>query len=96
MSTKETAALVKLGKLVVDHFIAQVNAKIAKRAYWDKLSEYECEIAEIKGKLDRFADEHADVRAYTAIEFAAYADAKRHAYNIKRRIETACRAIPKF
>lgn len=91
MNPKQIVALITAGQLAVDHLKAQFEVNHTRRLYIEKIEEYEQEWGPLKVKLDRFAEEHAQVRQFTHDAFEAHRAAKRNAYNIKRRLETACR-----
>lgn len=64
----------------------------ARQAYYERFQKYEIK----HGDLLKFSKEHKDfdaVAKYTAKKWAALQEAKRIAFNTKRRLETACRNL---
>lgn len=82
-------ALASIGELAMAHHRASNAAATAKHQYHDAIRDYECgdERININGP------DGEELKAATAIEYAAYLAAKRVAYNIKRRLDNACRKV---
>ena len=91
MNAAKIIALITAGQLAVDSHKADFEVKHTRHVYIEKIEEYERQWGELEIKLDRFADEHAHVRQFTQDAYEAHRAAKRAAYNIKRRLENACR-----
>lgn len=91
MNANKIITLITAGQLAVDCHKAHYIAKVMYGEYTDKIREYEELWGELKGKINPFDDEFAHVRQFTQDAFDAHRAAKRAAYNIKRRLENACR-----
>lgn len=89
MNLEKLAKITSIGDLAIQLHKAEAEVKRAKREYqerlWQEGSDY---------KPDPRAEEGEpgwnEVQA-TKAEFEALSKAKKHAYNIKRRLGTACR-----
>ena len=80
-------ALLAIGQLAIDHSRAINAVDMAKHQYHDAIRDYECG----EGHININGPDGEELKAATAIEYAAYLAAKRAAYNIKRRLDNACR-----
>lgn len=91
MNANKIIALITAGQLAVDAHKAEWAAKVMYGEYTDKIREYEDQWGDLQCKINRFDDEFEHVRQFTQDAFEAHRAAKRVAYNIKRRLENACR-----
>ena len=91
MTLNEITKRLAIGQLALDLHHANNLAKVLRNEYWDKLHEYEEEHGDLVGRLTFDHPDHAGAIAATKDEYAAYKQAKRTAYNIKRRLDNACR-----
>lgn len=91
MNAARIIALIAAGQLAVDSYKADRMAKVMYGEYTDKIHEYEERWGYLEQKIDRFAPDHEHVRQFTQQAFDAHRAAKRAAYNLKRRLENACR-----
>lgn len=84
-------ALIAAGELAVDLFQAEQLAKVAKDQYHKKIDQFEQVHGRAHSRIDPNKPEHAKVIKFTKDSFDAYLVAKRKAYNVRRRLETASR-----
>jgi hypothetical protein len=92
--TAEISKIIAIGELSIEHWIANVDVRLAKEAYHDAIHAYE-----EAGGLGRVRTDDIAFRCVqvaTRHEYAAYKAAKRVAHNIGRRLDTAIRNYPKF
>lgn len=86
----EVGALLTLAQLSISMHQAQNAASFARFEYVERLKKYERKHGAI-GRLDPLNVDHVAAIAYTADAYKALLAARRNAYNIKRRWQTACR-----
>ncbi len=88
----EATKIIAVGQCAMELWSANNATSEAKRAYYGAIKEYENKLGG-----DRISVLHADgfyfVKEATRTEYAAYQAAKRAAYNIKRRMSTACKRM---
>lgn len=89
MNIESLAAIINIGELALQHHKALHEVDWARIVYHDKLREggFEC-------RPDRYAEHGTEAHEaveYTKQEFAELKSRQRIAYNIKRRLQTACR-----
>jgi len=96
MSTDNIIKLISIGELALNHWIAQVDAKHAKREYHEAILKHEGRHGRDYDRIDPDNQSCYGVIRATAGKYAAYLDARRIARNIARRLDTACRNTPKF
>lgn len=89
MNIERIAALLTIGELALQLHKAQSRITAARYDYHDKLRKEGFE-SRPDPRADEGTEAHEAVKA-TEKEFAALNDAKSQAYNIKRRLQTACR-----
>ncbi len=85
------APLAAVGELAMDHWRATVDASHKRAVYLDRIRAFEDRHGRSALRIDAYSPEFAALRKYTFASFDAYKTAKRAAYNIKRRLENACR-----
>ena len=93
MTLNEITKRLTIGQLALDLHYANNITKALQSEYWDKLHSYEEEHGDLIGRLTFDHPDHAGAIAATKDEYAAYKQAKREAYNIKRRLYYACGRI---
>ncbi|MEW9581381.1 hypothetical protein [Paraburkholderia sp. DGU8] len=87
IKAEATALLEKIGRLAIEHHVAQLNTTEAKSAYYLQCREFLDDRS-----LDRLADrdDPAFLR-FTRKTYSKYLEAKAGEYNVKRRLATAIR-----
>ena len=90
-STQYLAALLSLGALALDLWRAELAVKNARAAYLQKIESGIRLHGEIEGRLNPDNPAHAKVIKHSAEKYGRYQAARRTAYNIKRRMDTASR-----
>lgn len=91
MTLNQITKLLTIGQLAMDLHKANNLTSMCKDAYHDKIRNWEDDHGKIFGLLTPYDSTHARLIAATSGEYAAYKLAKRKAYNIKRRLDSACR-----
>ncbi len=91
MTLIEITVRLTVGQLALDLHHANNIVKSLRSEYLGKLHAYEEEHGDLVGRLTFDHPDHAGAIAATKDEYAAYKQAKRAAYNIKRRLDGACR-----
>jgi hypothetical protein len=91
-SVARLIALITIGELTLAHHHASSAANTAKRHYHEAIAKHESQFDEQPYvRIDPRDPECAPVIAASKKQFDAYQAAKRIAYNIKRRLDNACR-----
>lgn len=90
MSTAHIITLLSAGDIAVNLWRAEIATKDARHAYHRKINEFEAKHGRIEARINPGKPEHAELIAYTKQRFDAYQTAKRKAYNLRRRLNTAC------
>lgn len=86
-----SSPFIGIGQLALALHEAGNAVRKAKRKYHEAIDRHEFEHGRIPRRIDPFDDDFAPLLSATKSEFDAYQAAKRIAYNIKRRLENACR-----
>lgn len=86
----QIAKLLSLAALTLEHYRAERDVQRAKADYYARLREFDLNFADGQkvspGKSEVVAD-------YSRERFEAYKDARVKAYNVKRRLDNACKAV---
>jgi hypothetical protein len=90
---KKGGPLIKVGALAVDAHYAVAAIQSAKGRYYARIRKFEEIYGHVEGRIDPVDPKYKAIRNYTQLQFAALLEAKRKAYNIKRRLENACRKV---
>ena len=91
METKKITSLLSIGQLALELHAANNAASWAKVLYHEAIDCHEKKNGHIVGSINPREPRYAGVIAATKVEYEAYQATKRVAYNIKRRLESACR-----
>lgn len=91
MKSKKITSLLSIGQLALELHAANNEASWAKVLYHEAIDRHEEKNGRIAGSINPREPQYAAVIAATKVEYEAYQAAKRVAYNIKRRLENACR-----
>ena len=87
-------ALANIGELALTLHCAASAMAIAKRRYHEAIAKHESKYDELPyGRIDPHDRNCAPVIAASKKQFEAYQAARRAAYNIKRRLDNACRKV---
>lgn len=89
LSLAQVASLLAIGQLALEHQRATAAANAAKNAYHEVIRDYESG----ETRIDFNGPGSEELKAETAVEFAAYQAAKRLAHNINRRLQRACAMV---
>lgn len=92
----DDAKLARIARLALDAFCAKQEVAIARLRYHQMIDEYEEAHGKLEIRLDPNNPRHAGAIEYSAKQFSEYQAARKSEYNIKRRLENACRNYPKF
>jgi hypothetical protein len=84
-------SLPAIGQLALNLYAANNAARWAKDLYYEAIRLHEAEEGSVTGSINPREPQYAAVIAATASEYEALQASKRVAYNIKRRLENACR-----
>lgn len=91
VSTAQIGLLIEVAVIAMQHSQALLEIKAKNRMYLDALIAYESAHGRVEGRIDPKNWDHREIIAATKAEFADLERAKRNAYNIGRRLSTACR-----
>lgn len=92
MNTKNITALLAIAQLALELHNANNATTRFKREYHEKLDEFERDVRILPlGRLDKWDVKNCDFIEFTLVEYNAYRKARLAAYNVKRRLENACR-----
>ncbi|NML61800.1 hypothetical protein HHL21_12055 [Massilia sp. RP-1-19] len=91
VSASQIGLLIEVAVLAIQDSQQQAKIKIARWTYLDALNDFEAQHGRIEGRLDPRNPDHADILAATEKQYAASEREKRIAYNLRRRLQTACR-----
>lgn len=90
-SVARLIALANIGELAMAHHRAVSAANAAKHLYHEAIRDFEGETYCYEERTRPGEPGWHELQIATAAEFAAYRAAQRVAYNIKRRLDNACR-----
>jgi len=91
VSASQIALLIEIAALAMEDFRAQAAVVEAHGIYIAALNRAEAKFGPLDGRLDPRDPEHADIIMASAAEYKAQQRAKKNAYNVRRRLQTACR-----
>lgn len=86
----QIAKLLSLAALALEHYRVERDVQRAKDAYYERLREFDFAYA---GGQRVNPSKSQVAAAYSNEAFEAYKDARAKAYNVKRRLDNACRAV---
>jgi hypothetical protein len=90
-SASQIALLIEVAVLAMQDFDAQKSVGAAHNEYLFGLTDFESKHGRTEGRIDPLNPDHAAIIAATKSQYDSYQLAKRKAYNIRRRLQTACR-----
>jgi hypothetical protein len=90
-SASQIALLIELAVLAMQDSRQQLATKEIYRLYISSLHSFEAKYGRVEGRIDPDNPDHGAIIAATRSQFEAYQRAKRCAYNLRRRLQTACR-----
>jgi hypothetical protein len=90
-SAPQIALLIEVSVLAMQDFDAQKAVGAAHNEYLFGLTDFESKHGRTNGRIDPLNPDHAAIIAATKAQYDGYQLAKRKAYNIRRRLQTACR-----
>lgn len=91
VSASQIGLLIEVAVLAMQDSRQQLAVKEAHREYINALNDFEAKHGRIDGRVDPRNPDHAEILAATKIQYEASERAKRTAYNLRRRLQTACR-----
>lgn len=91
VSAGQIALLIEIAALAIHDFQAQAAVTEAHGIYIEALNRAEAKFGPLEGRLDPRDPEHAEVIMASSAEYKAQQRAKKKAYNVRRRLQTACR-----
>ena len=86
----QIARLLNLAALTLEHYRAERDVQRAKADYYARLREFDLNFACGERVNPGTSDWAAN---YSSEAFEAYKDARAKAYNVKRRLDNACKAV---
>jgi hypothetical protein len=87
----QIALLIEVAVLAMQDSRQQLSIKEIYSLYISSLHSFEAKHGRVEGRIDPNNPDHGAIIAATRAQFEAYQRAKRCAYNIRRRLQTACR-----
>jgi hypothetical protein len=91
VSASQIALLIEVAVLAMQDSRQQLIVKEAYSLYISSLHSFEAKHGRVTGRIDPLNPDHGAIIAATRSQFETYQRAKRSAYNIRRRLQTACR-----
>ncbi|MFC0132008.1 hypothetical protein CR105_16060 [Massilia eurypsychrophila] len=91
VSASQIALLIEVAALALHDHRQQLAVNEAHRKYIEALNSYEGKHGPVEGRLDPRNPDHAPIIAATKGKYEKHQAEKRKAYNIRRRLQTACR-----
>jgi hypothetical protein len=91
VSASQIALLIEVAVLAMQDSRQQLAVKEAYSLYISSLHSFEAKHGRVEGRIDPLNPDHNAIIAATRSQFETYQRAKRSAYNIRRRLQTACR-----
>jgi hypothetical protein len=91
VSASQITLLIEVAVLAMQDHRQQLAVNEAHRKYIEALNSFEGKHGRIDGRLDSRNPDHAPIIAATKSKYEKYLAEKRKAYNIRRRLQTACR-----
>lgn len=93
VSASQIALLIEVAVLAMQDHRQQLVVNETHRVYIDSLNSFEGRNGRIEGRLDARNSDHSPMIAGTKGEYDKYQAEKRKAYNLRRRLATACRKV---
>jgi hypothetical protein len=90
-SASQIALLIEIAALAMEDSQRELAVKEAHRAYIRALNDFEARHGRVESRIDPLNPDHAEIIAFTKDQYDGYQFAKRSAYNIRRRLQSACR-----
>lgn len=90
-SASQIALLIEVAVLAMQDSRQQLAVKEIYSLYISSLHSFEAKHGRVEGRIDPDNPDHGAIIAATRPQFEAHQRAKRCAYNIRRRLQTACR-----
>lgn len=94
VSSSQIGLLIEVAVLAMQDSQQQAAIKIARWTYIAALNDFEARHGRIEGRLDPKNPGHAEIVRATKTQYEALEREKRIGYNIRRRLQTACRKAP--
>jgi hypothetical protein len=91
VSASQIALLIEVAVLAMQDSAQQLVVNEAHRKYVEALNSFEGRHGRIDGRLDPRNPEHAPIVAATKSKYEKHQAEKRKGYNLRRRLQTACR-----
>jgi hypothetical protein len=91
VSASQIALLIEVAVLAMQDSRQQLAVNEAHRVYIDALNTFEVKHGRVGGRIDPENPDHAKIIKATKAQYEAHQDELRKAYNIRRRLQTACR-----
>jgi hypothetical protein len=91
VSAGQIALLIEIAALAIQDFQAQAAVAEAHGIYIDAINRAEAKFGRVDGRLDPLNPDHSHIILATASEYKARQRARKTAYNVRRRLQTACR-----
>ncbi|MFC0132066.1 hypothetical protein CR105_24520 [Massilia eurypsychrophila] len=90
VSASQIALLIEVAVLAIRDHRQQLAVNEAHRKYIEALNSYEGKHGPVEGRLDPCNPDHAPIIAATKGKYDKHRAEKRKAYNLRRRLQTAC------
>lgn len=91
-ASKQISALLNIAQIAMDLVQAQNAIVSAKSAYYDRLASFRGDFTH-EERIDPCCPGSKEIIAFSKDAFDAYKAAKRKAYNVQRRLRTACMKV---
>jgi hypothetical protein len=91
VSASQIALLIEVAVLAMQDSRQQLAVKETYSLYISSLHSFEAKHGRVEGRIDPLNPSHGAIIAASRSQFETYQRAKRNAYNIRRRLQTACR-----
>lgn len=96
VSESQIGLLIEVAALAIHDYQQQASIKSARWTYLEALTQFEAKHGRIEGRLDPSNPDHSEIVAATKLHYEAQEHAKRVGYNVRRRLQTACRKAPRI
>lgn len=96
VTASQIGLLIEVAVLAMQDSQQQAKIKIVRWTYLDALNDFEAQHGRIEGRLDPRNPDHAEIVKATKTQHDAVEREKRIGYNIRRRLQTACRKAPRI
>jgi hypothetical protein len=91
VSASQIALLIEVAVLAMQDHRQQLAVNESHRVYIDALNTFEVKHGRVGGRIDPDNPDHAKIIKGTKGQYETRQDELRKAYNIRRRLQTACR-----